>query len=386
MPVNVALRARHAPVSGLSAQQMKVARKIIAEGERRGVPRPVIKVALATALVEANLLNPNYGDATSLGAFQQQTSWGSPQQRTNVRYAAGKFYDQAVPLFHHGVRGGALAQAVQRSAFPGRYGPRLAEAGHILTKLEGRNDLMANAVAPGGKGGSLASQIPTSRQVQQLVSAPPPLHPLPQRSVQSSYPLAQSVQAAPILAGQKNATTSQLQDTSVRNQGTPFQSRVQTTTEPIPGSVRKALERQVRAQAQPRQRGDAATTAATQGRVRIASGANRAGVPLARPVINFVRQISALAGEPLTIGTGSNHSRMTTSGNVSDHWSGHAADIPSSGRALTHLGQLALIAAGAGRKWAKRQTGGLFNINGHQIIFNTMEGGNHFNHLHVSAY
>jgi hypothetical protein len=385
MPVNVALRARHAPVSGLSAQQMKVARKIVAEGERRGVPRPVIKVALATALVEANLLNPNYGDATSLGAFQQQNSWGSPRQRTNVRYAAGKFYDQAVPLFHHGVRGGALAQAVQRSAFPGRYGPRLSEAGHILTKLEGRTQLAGNAVAPGGKQGGLAGQIPTSRQVQQMVAAPPPLHPLPQ-SVQPSYTQTRSPMAQAVLAGQKGASTSQLQATTTHNQGTPFQSRTQTVTEPIPASVRQALQAQLKGAARKQREKVAPDQPTSDGRVRIAPGADRAGVPISKSVVNFVREISGLAGRPLTITTGSNHSRMTTSGNVSDHWSGHAADIAMSGRLLTHMGQIALIAAGAGRKWAKRQTGGLFNINGHQIIFNTMEGGNHFNHLHVSAY
>ena len=32
---------------------------------------------------------------------------------------------------------------------------------------------------------------------------------------------------------------------------------------------------------------------------------------------------------------------------------------------------------------ARRVDGGLFNIGGYQIIFNSMIGGNHFNHLHV---
>jgi hypothetical protein len=34
-------------------------------------------------------------------------------------------------------------------------------------------------------------------------------------------------------------------------------------------------------------------------------------------------------------------------------------------------------------KEARKQRGGLFNIGGYQIIFNTNEGGNHYNHLHV---
>lgn len=123
----------------------------------------------------------------------------------------------------------------------------------------------------------------------------------------------------------------------------------------------------------------------TMGSVKISSGADRAGVPTSKSVLNFVRRISGIIGDPLTIGTGSNHSQMTVSGNVSDHWSGHAADIPASGKYLIRLGQAALIAAGMKPKKARRLRGGLYNVNGHQIIFNTHEGGDHTNHLHVSA-
>jgi hypothetical protein len=119
--------------------------------------------------------------------------------------------------------------------------------------------------------------------------------------------------------------------------------------------------------------------------VRFARGADRAGVRTSRAVRNFVVKIAAAAGHPLVIGTGTNHNRMTVNGNVSDHWSGHAGDIPATGRELIRLGQLALIAAGANPAWARRQRGGLFNVGGHQIIFNTMQGGDHTNHLHVSA-
>jgi hypothetical protein len=76
---------------------------------------------------------------------------------------------------------------------------------------------------------------------------------------------------------------------------------------------------------------------------------------------------------------------MTVNGNVSNHWSGHAADIGASGSQLHKLGYLALIHAGMPRAQAAkaRRTGGLFNVGNYQIIFATDEGGNHFNHLHV---
>jgi hypothetical protein len=76
---------------------------------------------------------------------------------------------------------------------------------------------------------------------------------------------------------------------------------------------------------------------------------------------------------------------MTVNGRQSQHWTGHAVDIAASGKALTRMGQAALIAAGADPKWARKQKGGLYNIGGRQIIFNTNEGGDHWNHLHLGA-
>ena len=118
------------------------------------------------------------------------------------------------------------------------------------------------------------------------------------------------------------------------------------------------------------------------GKVQIRPGADRAGVPTSRAVVEAGRRIAGIAGRSIIIGTGTNHSRLTVNGNVSDHWDGHAADVPATGRSLTRLGQSALIAAGMSPARAKRVKGGLFNVNGWQIIFNTDEGGNHYNHLH----
>jgi hypothetical protein len=52
---------------------------------------------------------------------------------------------------------------------------------------------------------------------------------------------------------------------------------------------------------------------------------------------------------------------------------------------LIRAGRAALIAAGMPRKKALKAGGGLYNVGGHQIIFATNEGGNHFDHLHISA-
>jgi hypothetical protein len=112
-------------------------------------------------------------------------------------------------------------------------------------------------------------------------------------------------------------------------------------------------------------------------------GADRKGVRTKQPVLRFVGSLGAIWGSPLTITTGTNHNRMTVDGNVSNHWNGMAADIAMSGEELTRLGRLALIRAGMPRAEAMKVTGGLFNVGRYQIIFNTHQGGNHFNHLHV---
>lgn len=162
----------------LSQQQTHVARKIIAQGQAQNAPRHVIRVALAAALTEANLLNPQHGDADSVGPFQERTSqgWGSPEQLRSVRYQAKQFFDRAIPLFNRGVKGGALAQAVERSAYPGRYAPNLGTAGSILRGLGAH---MAGTVpeAPGTtpqKVTPAAAQVPTRVQIP-TITLPNPL-------------------------------------------------------------------------------------------------------------------------------------------------------------------------------------------------------------------
>jgi hypothetical protein len=122
------------------------------------------------------------------------------------------------------------------------------------------------------------------------------------------------------------------------------------------------------------------------GKVTLAPDADRPGVKTSPVVVQFVRKIAGIYGQPLTIGTGSRHNEFVAGTNNtrrSDHWYGEAADIPAAGDALTRLGRAALIAAGADPKWASKQTGGVFNIGGYNILFNTNVGGNHYTHLHV---
>ncbi len=110
---------------------------------------------------------------------------------------------------------------------------------------------------------------------------------------------------------------------------------------------------------------------------------DRPGAKTDHKLVGFAARMAAIAGGTIQLGTGTNHNRMTTSGNVSDHWAGNAVDLPASGQRLTRMGQAALIAAGMDPKQARRAKGGVYNVNGWQVLFNTHVGGNHYNHVHV---
>lgn len=118
--------------------QLANAQKITVVAVSRALPRRAAVLGVATAMVESRLRNVNYGDRDSLGLFQQRPSqgWGSPEQVLNPNYAAGRFYDHLV-----GVPGwatmppGWAEQAVQRSGFPDRYGPREAAADVLVERF-----------------------------------------------------------------------------------------------------------------------------------------------------------------------------------------------------------------------------------------------------------
>jgi hypothetical protein len=100
-------------------------------------------------------------------------------------------------------------------------------------------------------------------------------------------------------------------------------------------------------------------------------------------ILQFVGKVGQLAGEKLTPWGNESHSLTTVNGNRSAHADGMAADIPATGETLIRRGQAALIAAGMPEAEARKIRGGLFNVGGYQVIFNTQEGGDHTDHVHV---
>jgi hypothetical protein len=129
----------------LTPEQKRVAKTIINTGKRVGASPKDIVTALATGLVEANLGNPASGDGTSVG-WRQETSSSYPNvNRRNVKESAERFYSELKSAGSGSI--GQRAQAVQRSAYPGRYGERVGEARAILKQLN-RGGVRAVAASP----------------------------------------------------------------------------------------------------------------------------------------------------------------------------------------------------------------------------------------------
>lgn len=124
----------------LNPDQMANAATISAVAERRQLPDRAVVVALATALQESKLENDASGDHDSVGLFQQRPSqgWGSPDQLSNPRYAAGKFYDKLLTVSGwQDMRVTDAAQAVQNSAYPEEYQKWAAESETLADALVG---------------------------------------------------------------------------------------------------------------------------------------------------------------------------------------------------------------------------------------------------------
>jgi hypothetical protein len=126
----------------LSKAQVHNATTIVrrAFAKKMGIRSAVI--AVATSMQESRLLNIDYGDANSLGLFQQQTGmgWGTARQIMRPAFAADAFLDALAqyqaqdhlwarqPLW-------ANAQAVQRSGFPFAYARWELQAAGLVKQI-----------------------------------------------------------------------------------------------------------------------------------------------------------------------------------------------------------------------------------------------------------
>jgi hypothetical protein len=139
-----------------SEEELQNAAIIISRGKAADLPAEAWVIALITALVESELRNINYGDRDSLGLFQQRPSmdWGTPAQIMDPAFASDSFYlgrgtnPGLVDIDGWQSRPpGDVADMVQRSAFPDKYGERVPEGRFLVQQLA---DVTLEGVTPCG--------------------------------------------------------------------------------------------------------------------------------------------------------------------------------------------------------------------------------------------
>jgi hypothetical protein len=337
---------------GLLQAALRSARK------KKATARPR-KALILAGLVETNLQHEKYqnvgsGDRDSVGFLQQRPSQGWGPAGESAETDSDQFLEAAMRLNARGFKGsaGQLAQAVQRSAFPDKYDQRSAEAEKLLRGALGSTGVpevdddashTSNDRRLIGMTGDTSQEPSVFDVIRRYdVATDPELSP-EERTMQQ-----QLLQAATRYEAPKMSITSLGSDT--KEPTAPSTDEVKSDGEfkitgPSPGRLKPGL-------------------------------------------VSFARKVASVYGKPLTGSDGTGHSYRTATGGVSQHTTGDATDIPASGKQLTLMGQAALIAAGMPEAEARTKTGGLFNVNGHQIIFHDrkrVSGSPHDDHLHISA-
>jgi murein DD-endopeptidase MepM/ murein hydrolase activator NlpD len=138
----------------LTPEQSGVFDTLMSVGDAMKVSPKFRLAAVETGLVESDLRNLNYGDASSKGWRQELTSnprYGDgPNGATNVAASARRFYDEC-RQFDHGQSAGELAADVQRPAsqYRGRYAERVTDAQRLIQQYDAKrssNPLSTNTV------------------------------------------------------------------------------------------------------------------------------------------------------------------------------------------------------------------------------------------------
>lgn len=139
------------PVAGYEGEQLMNAALIMNAAIDMGLDRDAQVLGVMTAVGESSLVNIDYGDwetngvrnpdgtpTTSIGLFQQQDAWGTPQERMDPTSAATLFYERLILVEGWQAMEPTLAiHKVQRNADPYHYEKYGTAAEQIVTALSG---------------------------------------------------------------------------------------------------------------------------------------------------------------------------------------------------------------------------------------------------------
>lgn len=112
---------------------------LVNEAQRRRLPKKVLVSSIAATTQEASARELRHGHGSSLGPFQLISSHGTYAQRITVEFSGNWYFNGAVKVVrgNPGIAPAALAQAVERSAYPSAYAQWVPEARRTAASILG---------------------------------------------------------------------------------------------------------------------------------------------------------------------------------------------------------------------------------------------------------
>lgn len=150
---------------GINPEQAKNVQRALRVAKRMGASPRETKALVAAMAVESNYRHLNYGDRDSVGVLQQRPSQGWGPAGESVETDVAQFLRAAQRANKGGGSAGQLAQAVQRSAFPGRYDQRGGEAEQLIRRY-------SRSGVSGGSGGGSGGNRPAREDSYRTVTTP----------------------------------------------------------------------------------------------------------------------------------------------------------------------------------------------------------------------
>ena len=120
----------------MDGHRASCARAVVETAQERGLDQRAASIAMATVIVETHLENLTGGDRDSVGLYQQRDHYGSAKDRLDPGTATDAFFEELERVHPNGSWDteamGEVAQDVQRSAYPDRYGHQIDDAEIIV--------------------------------------------------------------------------------------------------------------------------------------------------------------------------------------------------------------------------------------------------------------
>jgi hypothetical protein len=141
-----------------TAEQRRIGERCLAVADSLNAGSKASLALMEACIVESGIRNIPYGDSSSVGVLQLLNIHGSITTRLNVEWTVRQFLTKgftgrggaiSIAKAHPGMSAGQVAQAVQGSAFPGRYDEVRIEAQRWVDAFSGTGATVSESNASG---------------------------------------------------------------------------------------------------------------------------------------------------------------------------------------------------------------------------------------------